>query len=112
MSKLIEKIVSKTHIAKTTKITYDYSHDSQFSVVNNQELQIASIEKSFHNWTIPKIDVKTIYQIGKFNFLQDYRIKTTEHLVPINKFYETLSLFSRQSIFHLIKKNTSFSTWA
>ena len=36
MPKLIEKILSNTHIAKTTKTTDDYSHDSQSSIINSQ----------------------------------------------------------------------------
>ena len=61
MSKLFEKLLSKTHIIKNTKTTKDYSHNFEFSMVNSQKLQIANIERSFHNLTIPKIDVRTIY---------------------------------------------------
>lgn len=68
MSKLIGKILSTTHPTNTSNTIDDYSNNYHLSMVNSQELQIARIEKILHNWTIPKIDVKTIYQIGKFWF--------------------------------------------
>lgn len=37
-------------------------------IINNQESHIAQIEQRIPNWTIPKVEKKTIYEIGKFIF--------------------------------------------
>ena len=48
------------------------------NIVNSQEINIAQIENQLHNWSIPHMKIDTIYQQGKFEFSQNYSIKTEE----------------------------------
>jgi len=34
-----------------------------------------------HNWTIPKVDVDTIYKISTFDFIRAYLVKTQEKII-------------------------------
>uniref|UniRef100_A0A251T9F0 Putative viral movement protein n=1 Tax=Helianthus annuus TaxID=4232 RepID=A0A251T9F0_HELAN len=66
--------------------------------MNSVEINISQIENNLLNRNIPKQDVKTIYRIGTFDFLQDYSIKTHEQTIPINKDYQNMQLLSVEAI--------------
>ena len=51
-----------------------------------------------HNWTIPKVEKNSIYEIGKFDFTQNYVIKTFEQTIPIKSQNAHINLFSKDTI--------------
>jgi hypothetical protein len=56
---------------------------------------------SLQEWKLPSVPTKNIYKQSTFSnlsFLLDYTIKTVERKVFLNKEYETIKLFSKDSI--------------
>ena len=68
------------------------------NIVNSQEINIAQIENQLHNWSIPCMKINIIYQQGKFEFRQNYSIKTEEKPIPLNQNLESLQLVSQNTI--------------
>ena len=68
------------------------------NIINSQEINIAQIENQLHNWSIPCMKINIIYQQGKFEFRQNYSIKTEEKPIPLNQNLESLQLVSQNTI--------------
>lgn len=86
------KLLSRTDHGSTSEEEQDHFN------MNSVEINISNIENDLQNWSIPKQDVKTIYKIGTFDFLQGYSIKTTEQTIPINKEYQNTQLLSIKAL--------------
>jgi hypothetical protein len=84
---------SKSHIPS--------SSNSSDNVVNNEEICIMDQELNLQEWKLSSVPTKNIYKQSTFSnlsFLLDYTIKTVERTVFLNKEYETIKLFSKDSI--------------
>jgi hypothetical protein len=58
-------------------------------------------ELNLQEWKLPSVPTKNIYKQSTFSnlsFLSDYTIKTVERTVSLNNEYETIKLFSKDSI--------------
>ena len=65
---------------------------------NSIEVSIANIENSLHNWNIPRVEIKTLYKQGTFDWFQSYSIKTTEKTIPLLRNQQEIKLFSSKAI--------------
>jgi hypothetical protein len=77
------------------------SDSNNENVINNEEICIMDQEINLQEWKLPSVPTKNIYKQSTFSnlsFLSDYTIKTVERTVSLNKEYETIKLFSKDSI--------------
>ena len=65
---------------------------------NSIEVSIANIENSLHNWNIPRVEIRTLYKQGTFDWFQSYSIKTTEKTIPLLRNQQEIKLFSSKAI--------------
>ena len=83
MNEFLRNLRKSSHLKCSTdeeESSNEHRRGENFTISNtvNQEYQIARIEDQLKNWTIPKVDPKTIYQISTFNFTQRSCIKFSE----------------------------------
>ena len=77
--------------------------------INTQEINMAKIDQHLHNWNIPLVKKDTIYQIGSFEFMLDYSIKTTEDTIMITEErVEEIQLLSEEAIHKHRQNNYKF----
>ena len=103
MNEFLRKLRKSNHFKCSTneeESSNEHRRGENLTISNtvNQEYQIARIEDQLQNWTIPKVDPKTIYQISTFNFTQRSCIKFSEKNIPIHSNRESLNLFSKSLI--------------
>ena len=78
-------------------------------IVNQEEQSYKNISQVLHNWNIPRVSPKEIYQSTFFDkFKTDYNVKTVERVYAINKEYENCSLLSPEVIKKHRKKGYNF----
>ena len=68
---------------------------SQSQILSIKNIRLPGSKDLLQNWTIPKVDPKTIYLISTFNFTQRSCIKFLEKNIPIHSNRESLNLFSK-----------------
>lgn len=79
------------------------------NVVNSEEFVIEDFNKAIDNWELPKVNKEMIYKTKKLDFLNnDYVIKTEERDITLSKPFETIHLFSEQSLKKLKDKNFNY----
>jgi len=77
--------------------------------VNFSEARTCPIfEDNYHNWTIPKVDVDTIYKIGIFNLMSPYFIKTHEEVISLQNGLQTIAMIKQNSIESHLKADYKF----
>ena len=87
-----------------------FNSDSGSSdIVNFSEARTGPIfEDNYHNWTIPKVDVDTIYKIGIFNLMSPYFIKTHEEVISLQNGLQTIAMIKQNSIESHLKADYKF----
>jgi len=79
------------------------------NVVNSEEFVIEDFNKAIDNWELPKVNKDMIYKTKKLDFLKnDYVIKTEERDITLSKPFETIQLFSEQSLKKLREKGFNY----
>ena len=78
-------------------------------IVNQEEHSYENLSQVLHNWNIPRVSPREIYQ-STFSdkFKTDYNVKTVERVYAINKEYENCSLLSPDVIKKHRKKGYNF----
>lgn len=95
MSKLLKPLVSSPSPS---------SYSRRMSIKNCEEVSYDVLEKSIHDWTIPKVPIKEIYKKGSFKLKSEYVIKTVERTESIMGKQENLPLLSQSNLNHLAQK--------
>ena len=89
------RILSKKYVSDKNIIEeQDYDNNP----INFIEETIDGIEQSLNDWTIPKMNINSIYKIGTFDYFQSYSIKMTEQTLSIGQNQQNLNLLSLKSI--------------
>lgn len=77
--------MSNSSTSRTISLKSDFQDNEEIDnnqeimkTSNNKKLHIAKIGQRFHSWTIPNVEKKSIYELGRFDFYQDYIIMTCE----------------------------------
>jgi len=79
------------------------------NVVSSEEFVIEDFNKAIDNWELPKVNKDMIYKTKKLDFLKnDYVIKTEERDITLSKPFETIHLFSEQSLKKLKEKGFNY----
>ena len=69
------------------------------NVVSSEEFVIEDFNKAIDNWELPKVNKDMIYKTKKLDFLKNgYAIKTEERDITLSKPFETIQLFSENSL--------------
>jgi len=53
---------------------------------------------NYHNWTIPRIDIDTVYKINTFNFKRAYSIKTHEEAISLQNGLQAIPMIKQSSV--------------
>jgi hypothetical protein len=99
--KVLKQIMDSFFRSSSSRSHIPSSFDSSDNVVNNEEICIMDQELNLQEWKLPFVPTKNIYKQSTFSnlsFLSDYTIKIVERTVSLNKEYETIKLFSKDSI--------------
>ena len=81
-----------------------FKMDSRSSdTVNGNEFWIKDLVKSpspdkFYKWDIPKVNIKTISNIGTCRFQNAFSIKNPEHILSLQNGLQTISLIKPEAI--------------
>ena len=70
-------------------------------IVNSEEYSMKDIDRNLLEWNIPTERIDKIYRqtfFSKLSFMTDYTIKTVERTYSLFNEYETIQLFSIDSI--------------
>ena len=78
----------------------DSSHSD---IVNSNEQRTGPIYKAltpnnYANWTIPRVDIDTIYKIGTFDLIKAYSCKTHEEVISVQNGLQTIDMIKQHSI--------------
>jgi hypothetical protein len=99
--RILKQIMDSFFRSSSSKSHIPSSSNSSDNVVNNEEICIMDQELNLQEWKLSSVPTKNIYKQSTFSnlsFLLDYTIKTVERTVFLNKEYETIKLFSKDSI--------------
>ena len=79
------------------------SDSSSNNIVNSHELRTkqtfnAPNPDNYANWSLPRIEMDTIYKIGTFDFIKAYSCKTHEEVISLQNGLQTIDMIKQQSI--------------
>ena len=89
--------VARSHLGQTHTVK-NMDNDR---IVNSEEYSMKDIDRNLLEWNIPTEKTDKIYQqtsFSKLSFLTNYTIKTIERTYSLFNEYETIQLFSIDSI--------------
>ena len=90
------------------------SNSRNQNIVNSNEQRTWPISKApspdnFANWLMPRIDIDTIYEIGKFEFKKAYSVKIHEEAISLQSGMQTIGMIKSNSIESHLKANYRLS---
>ena len=76
---------------------------SQGNIVNSNEQRTGPIFKApspdnYINWSLPRIEIDTIYKIGTFDFIKAYSCKTHEEVISLQNGLQTIDMIKQSSV--------------
>jgi len=81
------------------------SSNEENSHIIHHELRISEIESRLNKWSIPKLEISSMYKTKLMDFFKgEYIIKTVEKEIDIKNILEFIPLISRQLITEHIKE--------
>ena len=76
---------------------------NQSNIVNSNEQRTGPMFKApnpdnYANWSLPRIELDTIYKIGTFDFVKAYSCKTHEEVISLQNGLQTVDMIKQNAI--------------
>jgi len=99
-----------SRLRRMSSFSVDSSHSD---IVNSREQRTGPIYRAptpnnYANWTLPRVEIDTIYKIGTFDFIKAYSCKTHEEVISLQNGLQTVDMIKQYSIDSHLKAKYRF----